>query len=234
MYLNLIQIAESFGVAERVVEGWIRDEGMPYTCDRNRLLFDRVQVSEWAETRGLAARAGYLAPEKSVLSPHLRIGPLLRAGGIWRDVPALEAPNMFERIVSALPGATAPVRQLLSQRLRAPGGVTISPIGDSFALPHPVMRITLGHEAGTVALLMLREALTLTEAPADDVPVTRLFFFIAPSPRAHLDLLGRLSRNLAGGALRELLLKGAKDEEIFQAVDAIDALSTETSQPETK
>ena len=34
MYLNLIQIAESFGVAEKVVEGWIRDEGLPHTVDR--------------------------------------------------------------------------------------------------------------------------------------------------------------------------------------------------------
>src|SRR5674476_1389998 len=55
MYLNLIQIAESFGVAEKVVEGWIRDEGLPYTPDRSRLLFDRAQVTEWAAERGLAA-----------------------------------------------------------------------------------------------------------------------------------------------------------------------------------
>ena len=34
MYLNLIQVAESLGVSERVVEGWIRDEGMPCTPDR--------------------------------------------------------------------------------------------------------------------------------------------------------------------------------------------------------
>jgi nitrogen PTS system EIIA component len=234
MYLNLIQIAESFGVSEKVVEGWIRVEGLPYTRDRDRLLFDRVQVSEWAATRGLAARAGYLALEKSVLSSNLRIGPLLRAGGISRDVPAAEVPNLFERIVNALPGATPPVRQLLAQRLRAPGGVTIAPIGGGFALPHPSTRITLGRDAGTVALLLLRDAIPLPEAPADGVPVTRLFFFVAPSPRAHLDLLGRLSRNLASGPLRELLLKGAKDEEIFQAIDAIDAMSTDALKPEAK
>ena len=34
MYLNLIQIAESFGVSERIVEGWIRDEGLSHTADR--------------------------------------------------------------------------------------------------------------------------------------------------------------------------------------------------------
>lgn len=234
MYLNLIQIAESFGVSETVVEGWIRDEGLPHTPDRGRLLFDRAQVAEWAARRGLAAKAGFLAPETSALGTSLRLGPLLRAGGIWRDVPAAEAPAVFERIVTALPGATPPVRQLLGQRLRAKGGVTMAPVGGGFALPHPSARITLGRDSGTVALLLLRDALSLPEPPADGVPVTRMFFFIAPSPRSHLDLLARLSRSLARGPLRELVVKGGKDEEIFQAVDAVDAASANGIKPEVK
>ena len=227
MYLNLIQIAESFGVSEKVVEGWIRDEGMPCTPDRNRLLFDHAQVVEWAAERGLAARAGFLAPETAALTSHLQIGPLLRAGGIWRDVPAVEVPDVFERIVTALPGATPPVRQLLGQRVRSKNGVTMAPIGGGFALPHPSTRITLGRDSGTVALLLLRDALPLAEPPADGVAVTRLFFFIAPSPRAHLDLLARLSRELQRGPLRELVEKEARDAEILQAVEAADTTSGE-------
>ncbi len=234
MYLNLIQLAESFGVSESAVEGWIRNEGLPHMPDRGRLLFDRAQVAEWAARRGLAAQVGFLAPVTSPLGTSLRLGPLLRAGGIWRDVPAEEAPIFFERIVTALPGATPPVRQLLGQRIRAKGGVTISPVGGGFALPHPSARITLGRDSGTVALLFLRDALPLAEPPADGVPVTRLFFFIAPSPRAHLDLLGRLSRGLAHGPLRELVTTSARDEEIFQAVDAVDAASAGASKPEVK
>jgi PTS system nitrogen regulatory IIA component len=234
MYLNLIQIAESFGVSEKVVEGWIRDEGLPYTRDRERLLFDRSQVAEWATKRGLAAQAGFLAPETSILAAGLRLGPLLRAGGIWRDVPASEVPDVFERIVNALPGATPPVRQLLGQRLRAKGGVTIAPVGRGFALPHSSARITLGRESGTVALLLLRDAFPVSEAPPDGVPVTRMFFFIAPSPRAHLDLIGRLSRSLGNQALRELVAKGARDEEILQAVDTLDAASADGRKPEVK
>jgi PTS system nitrogen regulatory IIA component len=60
MYLNLIQIAESLGVSEKVVEDWIRDEEMPHVPDRGRLLFDRGQVVAWAAERGLAARVGFL------------------------------------------------------------------------------------------------------------------------------------------------------------------------------
>lgn len=234
MYLNLIQLAESLGVSEKVVEGWIRDEGLPHTPDRGRLLFDRAQVAQWAATRGLAAQAGFLAPEASALATQLKIGPLLRAGGIWRDVPVAGLPDMFARIVNALPGATPPVRHLLGQRLRIQGGVTIAPVGGGFALPHPSARITLGRDSGMVALLLLRAALPLAESPPDGVPINRLFFFIAPSPRAHLDLLGRLSRLLVRGPLRELVVNGAKDEEIFNAVDLVDTAASNTAKPEVK
>lgn len=233
MYLNLIQLAESFGVSEKVVEGWVQNEGLPHTPDRGRLLFDRAQVAQWAATRGLAAKAGFLAAQNSALGAGLQLGSLLRAGGIWRDVPAAEVPAVFERIVTALPGATPPVRQLLGQRVRAKGGVTIAPVGGGFALPHPSARITLGRDSGTVALLLLRDELPLDEPPPDGVPVTRLFFFIAPSPRAHLDLLGRLTRSLARGALRELIIAAAKDEEILQAVDTVDA-AADGPKPEVK
>ena len=201
MYLNLIQIAESFGVSEKVVEGWIRDEGLPHTPDRGRLLFDRAQVAQWAATRGLAAQAGFLAPETPALATQLassdRCCGRAASGAMCRRP---DVPDVFARIVTALPGATPPVRQLLAQRLRAQGGVTMAPVGGGFALPHPSARITLGRDSGTVALLLLRDALPLAEPPPDGVPVTRLFFFIAPSPRAHLDLLGRLSRCLVARA----------------------------------
>ncbi len=227
MYLNLIQIAESFGVSESVVEGWIRNEGLPHTPDRGRLLFDRALVTEWAAERGLGARAGFLAPEESALTAHLRLAPLLRSGRIWRDVPAAEVLDVFARIITALPGATPPVRQLLGQRVRAKGGVTMAPVGGGFALPHPSARITLGRDSGTVALLLLRDDLALAEPPADGVQVRRLFFFIAPSPRGHLDLLASLSRSLVHGPLRELVEKSAPDDEIFEAVTAIDAATAE-------
>ena len=225
MYLNLVQIAESFGVSEKVVDGWIREDGMPHTPDRGRLLFDREQVAELATERGLAARAGFLAAQTAALGTGLQMGALLRKGGIWRDVPPAEAPAVFERIVNALPGATQPVRKLIGQRVRIEGGVTMAPIGAGFALPHPSARVTLGRDSGLVALILLRDAPPATEPAGDGLPVNRLLFFIAPSPRAHLDLIARLSRLVARGPLRELLDRGANDEEIFQAFDAFDAVN---------
>jgi PTS system nitrogen regulatory IIA component len=234
MYLNLIQIAESFGVAESVVEGWIRDEGLPHTPDRGRLIFDRAQVAQWAATRGLAAQAGFLAPESTVFATGCRLEPLLKAGGIWRDVAISEVANVFDRIVAALPTATPAVRQMLALRLRDKGGVTWAPVGGGFALPHPSARIALGRDSGTLALLLLRDGIQVPGNGTDGTPVTRLFFFIAPSPRAHLDLLGRLSRLLARGSLRDLLTKGANDDEVFSALAAADRLTGYGSNPGVK
>ena len=96
MYLNLVQIAESFGVPEKVVEDWMRAEGLPHTLDRGRPLFDRAQVADWAAARGLAGQAGFLAPEtKAPFATGIQLEQLLRAGGIWRDVPAADVPDVL-------------------------------------------------------------------------------------------------------------------------------------------
>lgn len=226
MYLNLIQIAESFGVSEKVVEDWIRREGLPHTPDRGRLLFDRAQVAHWAAVRGLAAKAGFLAPVTPAFATGVSLEHMLRSGGIWRDVAAEDFLDVFVRIVSAMHGSTPQLRQFLVQGLRAKGGVNIAPVGGGIALPHPRARIALGRDSGTVALVLLRDPLTFTEPQADAIPITRLFFFIAPSPRAHLDILGRLSRSLARGKLRELVVRGAPDEEILKAAANADKMAS--------
>ena len=196
MYLNIIELAESFGVSEGVIADWISREGLPHTSDRDRLLFDRAQVTQWAASRGLAAKTGFLAPETTAISHGLSLATLLQTGGIWRDVEPGDTAACFARIIGGLPGVTPGVRQLLAQRLRAPGGITWAPVGEGWAIPHPSARISLGREAGLLSLVLLRAPLPLPGTPVDTTPIQRLFFFIAPSPRAHLNLLGRIGRLL--------------------------------------
>jgi nitrogen PTS system EIIA component len=223
MYLNVIQLAESLGVEESAIHGWVRNENLPAIEDRGRLLFDRAQVVEWAAGRGLAAKAGFLAPPRAGTSPGRRLEQLLHAGGVWRDVSGGELFPILERAVAALPGATPEVARMLAQRVRAPGGITWAAVGGGLALPHLRSPVTLGRDAGLLALLFLRDALALGEAPPDDVPVTRLLFFVAPSPRAHLELLAHLSTSLSRGGLRRLVLEAAPDAEIFAALAVADA-----------
>jgi PTS system nitrogen regulatory IIA component len=84
----------------------------------------------------------------------------------------------------------------------------------------------LGGDSGLLAVILLRDALPVSEAPADDIPITRLLFFIAPSPRAHLEILAQLSASLTRGPLRELLIGGATDAEILNALAASERSGT--------
>lgn len=224
MYLNLVQLAESFGVSESTVHNWIKVEGLPAIAERDRLLFDRAQVAQWAAARGLGAQAGFLTAAAPAFATGWRLESLLRQGGIWRDVAPAEFGATLGRVVTALPGVAPAVRTLLVQRLQAHGGVTLAPVGGGFAMPHPAARIALGRDAGTLALILLREP--LAEPGPDGLPINRLFFFLAPSPRAHLDLLGRLSRALSRTVLRELVTRAAPDDEIYAALAKADAGAT--------
>jgi PTS system nitrogen regulatory IIA component len=223
VYLNVVQLAESFGVEESVIQDWVRHEGLPHVPERGRLLFDRSQVAAWAAQRGLASKVGFLAPDRSRARPGRRLEPLLRVGGIWRDVGPDELAGVLERVVGALPGATPAVRQLLVQRLRAANGITWAPIGGGLALPHLRAPVALGPESGVLALVFLRDPLATEEPAPDRQPISRLLFFVAPSPRAHLELLAQLSETLTRGDVQRLLLQGAPDAALFAAVAAVEA-----------
>lgn len=214
MYLNVVQLAESLGVEESVIEGWVRKDRLPAIEDRGRLLFDRAQVVEWAAERGLVAKSGFLAPARTS-SAGLSLDALLRVGGIWRDLPASAVFPTLETILSKLPGASSEVRRMLTQRLHAPGGITWAPVGGGLALPHLRSPVALGRDAGLLALLLLRDPMPLADPPADGLPLQCLLFFVAPSPRAHLELLSQLSLALTRGELNRRIRKGAPDEEIL-------------------
>jgi PTS system nitrogen regulatory IIA component len=167
MYLNVIQLAESFGVEESVVEGWIRNESLPVIRDSGRLLFDRVQVIEWAAQRGLVAKAGFLAAARPSGDPGRRLESMLRVGGIRRDVGSAEVLDVLEHILAAMPGATPDVLRILKQRLRDPAGINWAPVGGGLALPHLRSHVALGRNFGLLSIVLLKEPLPLVEPPAD-------------------------------------------------------------------
>jgi nitrogen PTS system EIIA component len=225
MYLNLIQLAESFGVSERTIEEWVRKEGLPATADRQRLIFDRGQVAQWAAERGLATKAGFLLASDSALP----LAPLLERGGIWRGIPPSGMPDPFSEAIRCLPGISPAVSDMLAARIRTPRGLALAPIGGGWALPHPATRVSLGRDAGVIALVLLSEPLPPAENAADQIPVRHLLFFIAPSARTHLDCLARLTRLVAEGTLESPADKS--DSEIIAAVAARDPSNPGKSGP---
>jgi PTS system nitrogen regulatory IIA component len=220
MHLNLQQLAESFGVSEKVVQDWVEHEQLPHVLDRDRALFQRTEVAAWAKARGIGTRVGFLAEDPVPLRDDAGVVALLRAGGVRRDVPGPEARTTLAKIVAELPGVSAPIRQLLSLRVQSPDGLVWAPVGDGFALPHLSARVALGRDAGVVALVLLRDALPTEEPTPDGKPVRRLLFFMAPTPRGHLDLLAQLAHLIRHAGFQQALERGADEETIVRAAAA--------------
>jgi nitrogen PTS system EIIA component len=222
-YLTLVQIAESFGEDEGTIRRWVREEGLPCVIDANRWLFDRAEVMAWAAARGRLAKTGFLAPDRPRLSEQHGLASMLAAGGVWRDLEPSRVIELLGGVVARLPGASPPVRAMLGQRLHATEGVSWAPIGNALALPHLRSPVALGHGSGIMALLFLRDALPQAGLGPDGSQVRRLLFFVAPSPRAHLDWLGQISTALQRGNLLHAILDEAPDERIFAALDEVEA-----------
>ncbi len=214
IHLNVVQIAESLGVEESVVESWVKHEGLPCVRDSGRLIFDRAQVAAWATERGMAARAGFLAPAERSSGAENDLCRYLRNGGIWRGVLPAEVRATIGRILQRLPGATLEVRQMLAQRAQMPGGVTWAPVGNGICLPHLRSRVALGKDSGLISVVFVRGLLTLNEPPDEGVNVDRLLFFLAPSPRAHLEMLAGLGAALTRGGMATRLQPGMTDAAI--------------------
>jgi PTS system nitrogen regulatory IIA component len=204
MFLNIIELAQSLGVEESEVAGWIRKDGLPYVTDRGRLLFDR----DTSCRLGGIARSGCqsrLSCAGTLKNPKCekKLETMLRTGGIWRDVPAASVFNLFADIVAKLPGATPPVRQMLQQRLRAPDGISWALVGGGLAHCRTCARpsrLAATPEFSPSCCCAIRSP--FNEPAPDEQPITRLLFFVAPSPRAHLEILAQLSTALARGDLR--------------------------------
>ncbi len=217
MYLNLTQLAESFGVSEHVVTEWVRKEDMPHVHDRDRILFEKGPVLAWAARKGLAANAGFLAQSAPPLTAALDLAALLRRGGIWRNISPGDLPDVFERVLDALPTLTPAVRGMLMHRISSPDGLTAAPTGQGFALPHPASGVFLGKACALVALIQLNAPWGWAEPP-DGIPVTRLLFFISPTPRQHVNMLGLLARGISSGFLEQALSEGRDDDALIQAL----------------
>jgi len=218
MYLNIIQLAESLGVSERVIEDWIGSEGLPCIRDGSRLSFDRAQIVAWAAGRGLAAKAGFLAANAQPSGHKSLLAGFLAVGGIWRDVPASDALHVMARAVARLSGVSPEVIRVLAQRVHVPNAMNWAAVGEGMAMPHLRVPVALGRDVGVLAILQLRDPAPLPQPAPDGVPVKSLFFFVAPSARVHLEMVSELSAHLLHGRLKALLADNAPDDVLFAAL----------------
>lgn len=200
MKLTLPQVARMFGADERVVEAWMRAEGLPHDRVHGQYRFHRAELIEWATAHGRWVRDAESADS---------LAEALSRGGIFRDVGPKDTESALRAIVERLPGVVPEDRELLFEILLARENLGSTGIGDGIAIPHVRNPIVLDVERPLATLCLLDHPIDFHAI--DGKPVDKIFTIVAPNARSHLALLASLSRALHDRVFRDALEHRADD-----------------------
>ena len=219
MKLKLREAAEILNVPEGAVLRWIREKGLPAHRMGEQYSFHRIELLEWATSRGIRTSPGILRASESASSAGL--ADVLSRGGIAYGLKGSDRKGALRAVVEALPLPSGSNRDLLLEVLLAREDLGTTALGDGIAIPHVRSPIVVRVEAAAVFLSFLENGVDFG-AP-DGKPVSILFTLLTPTVQAHLHLLSRLAGALQDPAFKGLLARQAPREEILAEVRRLDA-----------
>jgi excisionase family DNA binding protein len=131
MRLVLKDIADLFNVSESTVHKWIRDRGLPNRRVRSNLVFNRMEVLEWATETGKRVSPKIAEP---LCDPQLRPSLIdaLTVGGVHYGIAGGDVRTVVASIVGVLNLPNDTERELLRRVLPARKSLGFVRIGDGF------------------------------------------------------------------------------------------------------
>ena len=221
MRLTMREAASLLGVSESTTERWVDDRGLPAHRWDERWYVNPVELWEWAVEQGLPVSRALLEDAARGRDEVPAISELLRAGGIYHDVPGATKEAALRSFVARLPLPPEQDRDFLLDVLEAREALSSTGIGDGIAIPHVRNPILLHVERPFVALALLRQPVAF--GAVDGVPVHALFMVISPSVSDHLGILARLAFVLHDRELRSLLRSRGSAETILERVAIVES-----------
>lgn len=229
MQLTLEDAVQLFGVPEKAVFRWIREEGLPCTRVRGDYRFERAELLEWAMARRIPV-SPRICEDADAPRP-TRLAAALEAGGIHHGVGGTDKASVLRHVVDLLPlgpdavgaadAAGGMSRARLLESLLAREALGSTAVGDGIAIPHVRYPIVLRAPAPTVTLAFLAQPVPFDAL--DGGPVRVLFTLITPTVRAHLALLARIAFVTRDPAVRRALAAAAPRDAVLAAVAAAEA-----------
>lgn len=224
MQLTVREAAQHLGVDEATVRRWIAQRALPVHVAHEQSYINAVELWEWSVENGIPVSRRLLNQARGSPEGIPPLAELLRAGGIFHDVPGSDKNAVLREFVALLPLPPDHDREFLLSVLEAREAIGSTGIGDGIAIPHVRNPIVLHVEQPFVTLGLLRHAIDF--GSMDGAPVHALFMLVSPTVPGHLAVLARLGFVLRDDTLRGLLSTRASANEILDRLEFVEASRT--------
>ncbi len=216
MRLGTREAARMFGVSERTIERWLRDDEMPHETVHGQPRFHQAELIDWANSRGIRV-ADEAPPSRRLHAAAPSVAAALAHGGAHLGVRARGREGALRAVVDRMPITDEADRELVFEVLLARENTGTTGVGDGIAIPHVRNPLVLDVDGPSVTLCVLAEPVDFHAI--DGKPVRCVFAIVAPTARTHLALLARLAAVLHDADLRAAL--GAPASEPGRLLEAV-------------
>jgi len=220
MQLTVRDAARFLGVSEDTLYRWVRRGELPSQQVNDQYRFNRVELLEWAAQRKIPVSAEILEEPGHAPRGLPPLSEAVRAGGVHYGIRGEDKEGVLRAVVDVLPVPPGFDRDFLYQMLLARERLGSTGLGNGIAIPHPRDPIVLHVDRPAVALCLLEKPIDFEAL--DRRPVHTLCLIVAPSTRAHLQLLAVLAAVLRDPAVPAKLAARAPREEILAEIERVE------------
>jgi len=221
MKLTIRDVAAMLNVSGRTIYRWIDLEVIPAYRINEQWRFNRAELLAWATARRLNVSSELLQEPETLGSPVPSLVETLIAGGVFYRVAGHDKASALRAIVeiSKLPDDVD--RSWVFEMMLARESLESTGIGEGIAIPHVRYPIALHTPKPLLMLCFLEQAVEF--GAIDGQPVRVLFCLLSPSIRGHLALLSRVAFVLRDACFKDVVLREASRDEIFQEAKRVEA-----------
>ena len=199
------------------IQRWEHQGKIPSKVINHKKCFKRKEILQWATEHDFNVRTDIKAEESK--SDQI-LGPAIRRGGIYYDVPGKDIIEVFENAINGLPFLEKVDRKVILNELLNREELASTGIGNGIAIPHTRERLQIGLQEAHIPVVFLKNQIDFNAI--DGNPVFVFFMIFTSSTRDHLMVLSRISHALKNKRLLGVLNEKNNDQSLLNQINEIE------------
>ena len=202
---------------EKEIQGLIKKKEIPFQTIKDKLLFNKQQIIEWALSRNIPIN---ISNHEKLSEYHVdTLNTILDENSFFYNCD-LSGTTYIEQMVNLLDLEKNVDKVIIVQLLKNREELMSTAIGNGISLPHPRIPLMVGKNKPLINFFFPKEQLDLKSL--DGKPVHTIILMISQTIKQHLSMLAHLSFLLSQESFRNALEKRFDYREIINIITEIE------------